>query len=117
MQRNPGGVTSLQIQWQPKADMVTKDINVASGLQGGTSTCSNSAGSQPHHFLCLHEECYEPRGEISLRGALTTESCLDHVNRGLTTISSRAKRREVPIAGQDNCPKPREGPPATHAED
>ena len=34
MQRNPGGVTSLQIQWQPKADMVTKDVNVASGLQG-----------------------------------------------------------------------------------
>lgn len=84
---------------------------------GGTSTCSNSAGSQPHHFLCLHEECYEPHGEISVRGVLTTESCLDHVNRGLTTISSRAKKREAPTAGQDNYPKPCESPPATYAED
>lgn len=30
----PGGVPSLQIQQQPKADTVAKDVDAASGLQG-----------------------------------------------------------------------------------
>lgn len=44
-----------------------------------------------------------------VRGVLT--------NEWLTMISSRAKKIEVPVVGQDNHLQPREGLPATYDED